>query len=176
MKRLLTALVAIAAAACNNPTASNTSTYDALPADQVLVGVTHNMTVAGVRSAKLIADTSFMFNDSATVQLRNVNLELYDENGGLKATLTSKTGSLDQRTRKMIARGDVVLKVQGANGRTVWTEELNYDPQNHQVWSEKKTRTRMANGSESGGAGFRSDDQFRNFSIDRPTGSIKVTF
>jgi hypothetical protein len=64
--------------------------------------------------------------------------------------------------------------VKGANGRTVWTEELNYDPQNHQVWSDKPTRTRMAGGGESGGAGFRSDDQFRNFTIDRPSGAVRV--
>lgn len=163
---------AVTLTACNGATGpSDNGTYEPLPADNVMVGVEHHMTVAGVRNAKLVADTSLMFNDSSMVQLRGVNLELYDAQGRLRATLTSERGALDQRTNRMIARGTVVLKVSGAQPRTVWTEELHYDPDAKRVWSDVATRMQEAGGVDISGTGFDADDQFTNVNVRGGAGS-----
>src|SRR5215207_2937535 len=94
MKRLLTLACAALVAACNGTTGPATSDFDSLPADQVLAGVEHATTVDGIRRARVISDTTLVFNDSASVHLIGVNLETYDVNGRVTAKLTSKTGTL----------------------------------------------------------------------------------
>ena len=135
MKRFA-ALALFALAACNGTTGPATSDFDKLPADQVLIEVEHATTVDGVRRARIISDTTLVFNDSSTVHLRGVDLETYDANGVVSSQLTSQTGVLDTNTNKMIARGKVVLNIRGAQAQTITTEELHYDPQSKRVWSD----------------------------------------
>jgi len=174
MKRTLLGLAMLLLTACNGSTGPVNENYQPLPADQLLMGVTHHMTVEGVRTAKLLSDTTLVFNDSAAIQLRGVDLELYSETGDVRATLTSTTGELDTSNNRMIARGGVVLIVRGANGRTVRTEELHYDPQSKRIWSPVRTCERPTGAGERCGEGFESDDQFQNFRIDRPSGAIQL--
>jgi LPS export ABC transporter protein LptC len=174
---LIVALAATSFAACNGTTAPVSDDYESLPADQVLMGVEHAMTNNGVRRSLLKSDTTYMFNDSAAVHLRGVNLEMYTETGTLQATLTSKSGELDQNTNRMVARGDVYLVVRGANGRQVWTEELYYDPSQGRIWSDVPIRTVTANGQETRGDAFTSDESFTNFQIRQMRGTgIRVNF
>jgi LPS export ABC transporter protein LptC len=173
---LLIALL-VGVSACGGPTGPVNEQYESLPADQVTFGVEHTITVSGVRQALLRSDTVLMYNDSSMVHLRGVNLDIYTEDGALRATLTSLSGELDNSTRRMIARGNVVLVVQGPQGRTVWTEELHYDPQQKRIWSDVRTRTRTARGDELTGDGFTSDEQFQNFDIRAPRGSgLRIEF
>lgn len=173
---ILTAVTAAALAACNGTTAPISGDYQALPADQVLTNVTHNMTIDGVRNAKLLSDTALIFNDSASMQLRGVDLDLFTETGTVRAHLTSETGELNTDTNRMVARGSVVLVVQGPNGRTVRTEELFYDPQQKRIWSTVRTCDTPRGGGQRCGASFESDDQFQNFRIDRPSGAVELVF
>jgi LPS export ABC transporter protein LptC len=168
MRRLTpTALLAaiVLAAACNGATAPVDDDYMALPADQVVYGVEYITTDNGVRRATLKADTALVYNDSALMNLQVVHLELYNDNGTHQATLTSASGELNRNTNKMVARGSVVLVVHGEQGRTVWTEELHYDPNQKRIWSDVHTRSRDARGADLTGDGFTSDDQFTNFRI-----------
>jgi LPS export ABC transporter protein LptC len=177
MRILILVLVAAAAAGCGGPTGPMSGDYESLPADQMFFGVDHTITVAGVRQAQLRADTTLMFNDSSMVQLRVVHLQIFAEDGSLRATLTSHSGALDQSSRRMVARGDVVLVVEGPQGRTVWTEELHYDPDQKRIWSDVPTRTRTQRGEELAGDGFSSDDQFQNFRVTQPRGTgLRIDF
>jgi hypothetical protein len=83
---------------------------------------------------------------------------------------------MDQNTNRMIARGSVVLVVKGANGRTVYTEELHYDPNQKQVWSDVQTRMVFPDGRQNTVKSFRSDDQFDNFTAEGLTGSTGIRF
>jgi LPS export ABC transporter protein LptC len=169
-------LAALFCVACNGTTAPPSSDYESLPADQIMLGMTHQMSNGGIRSAHLTADTALMFNDSTSVKLRNVELELFTEQGTVRATLTSEAGEMDQNTNRMIARGSVVLVVKGANGRTVYTEELHYDPNQKQVWSDVQTRMVFPDGRQNTVKSFRSDDQFDNFTAEGLTGSTGIRF
>src|SRR5688500_18060838 len=136
MKRLAALALTMALAACNGTTGPATSDFASLPADQVLVGVEHATTVDGIRRARILSDPTHVFNDSSSVHLIGVNLETYDPNGAVSSKLTSKSGTLDTNTNKMIARGSVVLNIMGAQAQTITTEELHYDPQAKRVWSD----------------------------------------
>jgi LPS export ABC transporter protein LptC len=177
MRTVILILLAAVVAACGGPTGPVNANYRSLEADQVLFGVDHSITVSGVRQALLRSDTTLMYNDSSMVHLRGVNLEIYAEDGSLRATLTSERGALDQASRRMIATGTVVLVVRGEAGRTVWTEELHYDPAQKRIWSDVFTRTRTDRGEEITGDGFSSDEQFQNFRIRNPAGTgLRIEF
>ncbi|CAN5845009.1 hypothetical protein BH23GEM9_BH23GEM9_04170 [soil metagenome] len=174
---IIATLAATVLAACGGTTAMEHSDYEPLPADQVLIGVEHAMTANGVRQSVLKSDTTLIYDDSASIKLRVVNLTMYNEDGTVRATLTSESGELDQTSNKMVARGSVELVVLGAQGRTVWTEELHYDPTQRRVWSTVHTRTVTARGERLEGDGFTADDQFRNIEVMRPRGTgLRIEF
>jgi LPS export ABC transporter protein LptC len=164
MRAIIFAAAAAALTACGGPTGPVSENYEPLPADQIFIGVEHAITNAGVRQSLLKSDSTLMFEDSATIHLRGVNLEMFTESGRLHAPLTSATGELDQNTNRMVARGSVVLVIHdGANASTIRTEELHYDPQQRQVWSDVHTERVMRDGRRNTMDSFRADDQFGNF-------------
>jgi LPS export ABC transporter protein LptC len=158
------AIAAASLAACGNTAGPVTTDFDTLPADQVLEGVEHVMTSAGVRQSLLKADSTLIFDDSSSVHLRGVNLEMFTETGRLHATLTSLRGVMDQTTNRMVATGDVVLIIHdGPNAGTLRTQELHYDPQQRVVWSDVRTERTWPGGQRATMETFRVDDRFGNF-------------
>jgi LPS export ABC transporter protein LptC len=165
MRWLTLILVLVFSSACDDATTPLTGDYEPLPADQVVLGIDHLYTSDGVRRARLQADTAFMFKDSTSTHLRVVTLEMFDDAGELTSTLTSEAGVFNTQTQKTIARGNVVLIMPGPDGRTIWTEELHYDPSTKRVWSDVATRMLMNTGEEFHGESFTADDQFRDVNV-----------
>jgi LPS export ABC transporter protein LptC len=164
--RFLPVLACIAVlGACDDSTAPLTGEYEPLPSDGVMVGLDHLYTSDGVRRAQLRADTAYLFEDSAVTHLRAVRLEMYDDAGELTSTLTSESGEFNTTTQKTVARGNVVLIMPGEDGRTIWTEELHYDPTTKRVWSDVATRMLMNSGEDFHGERFTADDQFQNVNV-----------
>jgi LPS export ABC transporter protein LptC len=174
--KLIAALAALACAACNGTTAPVASNYQSLPADNVMYGMTHQMSNDGIRGSVLKADTALFFNDSSKIQLRVVDLELFTEQGATRATVRSRAGSLDENTKAMVARGNVVLVVKGENGRTIYTEELHYNPDSHELWSDVPSEQVFPDGRRTKVQSFRSDDKFERFTAVGLTGSTGIKF
>jgi LPS export ABC transporter protein LptC len=141
-----------------------------MDADQVMFNVEHFVTNNGVVRGKLLADTAFMYEDSAVVRVRPVNLTLYDEQGEVAGEVTAAAGRLDTRTQRMVATGSVV--VQEIQGDRIETEELHFDPNRDRVWSEVAT-TIHRGGSVLHGTGFTSNTGLTDTRLDAPTGSVE---
>src|SRR5213595_3131965 len=87
-----------------------TATQAALDsADQVLIGMTHYVTEAGVLRARVRADTAFFYSGPQRAELRNVHVTFYDTQGRSTSTLTAHEGTHHWRTGDMEARGNVVV-------------------------------------------------------------------
>lgn len=166
--RMLTIVAAAALAACSSEQGPPAGGYLEIPADQVVYELVNVVTVDGMRNARLQADSAYMYDDSSSINLFGVNLTIYDEAGGERATVTSATGQLDEQSRAMVARGNVIL-ISGQE--RIETEELHYDPAQHRLWSDVRTR-RTVNGSVAVGDAFTADDQFRNVNVVNARGSI----
>lgn len=180
MRLLSMALAATVLAGCRGDGTEPRTTADfpKLPADYVIISVKHYLTEDGIRRGILNADTGYVHVDSAKFDLRNVHLLLYKPDGQSAADLVSKTGQLDQRTNVMIARGNVVLVGRGGGAQRIETEELHYDPNQHQMWSTVSSRITQ-NGNVVTTQGFKSDDQMQNIQMNRIRGRVegmKVTF
>lgn len=150
-------LLALVAAACGNrdqgPVAGEE--YENMGADQIIVNPNQIITADGIRQAVLRADTAFVYEDSAFVEFRAVELTLFERDGAEAAHLTADTGELETRTEAMVARGDVVL-VTTEGGRRIETEELHYDPRQRRIWSDVPTVIIDA-GDRLEGTGFTAD-------------------
>lgn len=169
-RQLLIATV-VASAACSNQETPTGGDFRDVPADMIMTGMTQQMTSNGLRRARLMGDTAYIFDDSSKVKVKGVNLHIYNEAGADIATLTAKAGDFDTTTQGMIARGNVVLVTVTEPRRRIETEELYYDPQQHKIWSNVKT-VMTEGGSRVTGSGFNADDKFQNVRITGVTGRV----
>jgi len=163
-------VLAAVTVACGGVTSAPTGEgYEDLPADQIMIDVTHNPTSDGVRSAIGQYDTVYVFADSSLYHVKGVNLRTFDPEGRQSATIKSDSGTLNQATDAMIARGHVVLVTE--NNCTIQTEELHYDPNSRQIWSDVATRFEFG-GRVTTADRFRADDAFRNINASGVSGQM----
>lgn len=136
-----------------------------LTADQIIYGMTHQMTREGVREATLRADTAYFKESQNRADLVGVALDFYDPGGQPSGKLTSRTGEYAFRAGSMIARGNVVLDI-AVNGRErrIETEELHYDLEDDRIWSDLPTTSREGS-TVYRGTSFESDARFENVQI-----------
>ncbi len=94
------------------------------------------------------------------VTARTVRIVFFDEKGVKSSDLTAREGELYQRTRDMIARGNVVLET--VEGWRMTTEELHFLNSRHRIVSDKLVRVEKE-GSVLEGVGFESDPNLEHF-------------
>jgi LPS export ABC transporter protein LptC len=164
--------VALLVVACEQqaepPTADDATAN--MGADQVMFGVEHFVTGNGVVRGKLVSDTAFMYEDSALVRVRPVNLTLFDDDGAIAGEVSARSGVLNTRTQVMVATGSVVVEETG--GDRIETEELHFDPNRDRVWSVVAT-TIHRQGSILRGTGFTSNTQLTDTRLDAPRGQVE---
>lgn len=134
-----------------------------MDADGVIYGMRSVITVEGVREGMVIADTAYFYEDSANVELRQLSLTVYTEEGRERALVTAERGWLNLDTNEMVARGNAVLTVRTDN-RIIESAELHYDPNADRIWSDSATVQRF-DGVVSEGSSFESNLDFTNVLI-----------
>jgi LPS export ABC transporter protein LptC len=168
--RLLSAVCSVLlVAGCKNGT-TVTATQVALDsADQVLLGMTHNVTETGVLRARVRADTAYFFSGTQRAEMRNVHVTFYDVLGRSTSTLTSREGTHHWRTGDMEARGTVVV-VREKDGGVMRTEIMYYSQARNEVSSDKAFVFDSPD-RHIEGEGFTSDPEFKNITAKRPRGT-----
>src|SRR6267154_4058479 len=138
-------------------------------ADQVLVGMTHYVTDAGVLRARVRADTAYFFSNTQRAELRNVHVTFYDVAGNPTSTLTSREGTDHWRTDDMEARGNVVV-IRDKDGGTMRTDVMSYNRVRNEVSSDKDF---IFDGPDRHieGRGFTSDPEFKKITAKGPRGT-----
>jgi LPS export ABC transporter protein LptC len=159
----------VVAGACKTGTPV-TATQAALDsADQVLIGMSHYVTDAGVLRARVRADTAFFFSGTQRAELRNVHVTFYDATGQATSTLTSREGTHQWRTGDMQARGDVVV-VRDKDRATMRTEVMDYSQMRNEVRSDTSFVWDEP-GRHVVGDAFTSDPEFKKITARRPHGT-----
>jgi LPS export ABC transporter protein LptC len=167
--RRLVAAAALSAAlsACQRNTAATPTraATTALPdsADQVLFGSRSVMTDRGVAKALLLSDTAFTYQDATRLELRQVNVTFYTDQGVKDGTMTSREATYDVRLSRLEARGSVVLVRE--DGRRLTTEQLVYDQARNQVFSDSAFVLSEPGKQQLSGIGFETTPQFETFRI-----------
>lgn len=166
----LVATTVVIAAACNDiqpPPVAAADPSLADSADQVMFSVRFGLIRDGIRRGELFADTAFVFDQNARMELRGVRANFYTEAGSLQGTLISREGTYDSRQGLLEARGDA--DVTTTDGRKLISPELRYDVTQNQVLSDSSF-VLTEPGRRVQGIGFRSDPSLRNVIILKTTG------
>ena len=135
-------------------------------ADQVMLGVEHYLTRDGVRRGLLRADTAFTFEDDARVELRRLELELYDEAGADRGLLTAESGTYQLESGDLTVRGGVELRGsrQPGEARSVLeTDSLRYLADVDSLRTEARYTLTRADGTVETGRSLVTDPGLRNF-------------
>lgn len=175
--RALMALVLCGSAACsteiNTPLAGDD--IQAMAADYVVFGMVSFITTEGVRSGRVQADTAYIFEDTSSADLHQMQIVFYDEEGRESATVTGTSGEWSPESDRMVARGEVVLLIH-ADSSTIESPEIHYDAGLDKIWSDSTTVRTMADGSVVTGTAFESDIAFENIRIQNMRGGTRRIF
>ncbi len=91
---------------------------------------------------------------------RDIRVDFFDDKAARSSELTARQGEIQQQTRDMTARGQVVL--QTTEGTRMTTEELRFSNNNQQITSDKLVRVERQ-GDVLEGTGFASDPNLHHF-------------
>ena len=160
--------VVVAALACRDGSRPTATTISADTADQVLIGMSHYVTAAGVARARVRADTAYFYSPTQSAELRSVHITFYNAGGAESSTLTAREGTYHWRNGDMDARGSVIVVT--TDGRTLRTEQLRYSETKSQVTSDVPF---VFDGPKRHveGEGFVSDPNFKNVVARHPKGT-----
>src|SRR4051812_5073048 len=88
---VLCAIACIASGACSPKTQPPVATHSPLAdsADQVMYGVTFNLTDKGIQHGELHADTAYFFDENTRIELEKVHTTFFTVTGAKNAVLTS---------------------------------------------------------------------------------------
>lgn len=142
-------------------------------ADQVMVGLTHNMTREGVLQGELRADTAYIFSDNSTVHLRSVDVTFYDDRGLPDSHLAADSGQYNLQTGDMEAHGHVVVR-DTAEGQRLETPRLIYEALSNDL-STDTTFVWRRGGEVVRGTGLVTDPSFSDVRIEQPSGTRPST-
>ncbi len=148
----------------DQPVATLTGDVTFLGAEGVVMGgITTLTNDQGIRTARLQFDTAFQWTDSTHQSLRAVDLTVFNEDGSERARVTSLRGTFEPHDQSLTAVGAVVLVVPFQERRLL-TEELHYDPQREELWSDSSFVMTEA-GRTYEGTSFTSDLEFQDFIV-----------
>jgi len=107
-----------------------------------------------------------------TITARSVRIDFFDSHGKQSSELTAREGEINQTTRDMTARGNVVLR--SAEGTRMSTQSMRFLNHQQQVVSDEFVRVERA-GDVLTGYGFESDPELRHFEFKRKVNAVVRT-
>ena len=157
---LLLAGACLAATGCNAlPRANPMSSRSDLP-DQEVTDFVLTETDAGRPEWTLYSKWAATYTAKNLVVARDIRVDFFDEKGVRSSELTAREGEIQQLTRDMTARGNVVLKTN--EGTRMTTEELFFRNSQQLITSDKLVRVER-DGDALEGVGFSSDPGLQHF-------------
>jgi lipopolysaccharide export system protein LptC len=145
---------------CSGGKKVSASAASGLLPDSEVEDFTVTETDSGKAEWTLFARHAATFTARDLVTARSVRIDFFGVDGRQSSELTAREGELYQRTRDMIARGNVVL--QTTEGWRMTTEELHFLNSRRRITSDKLVRVEKQ-GSVLEGVGFESDPNLEHF-------------
>lgn len=120
---------------------------------------------------KLYARDAATYNSRNTIVAHVVRIDFFDEKGERSSELVAREGEINQRTRNMTARGDVVLATR--DGTRLSTQELLFLNKEQKIVVPTTQLVRVEKGGDIlTGYGFESDPDLTRFEFKR---SVRAT-
>lgn len=160
-RRLLAIALVLAGAGCgqDQDSSGEAPSIFAGGADQVMLGVEHFVTRDGVRTARVLADTAFTYEDEAQVDLRGLRIIFFDDSGLEDGVLTATAGLYDLESGDFSVRGNVVMEgflEEGSRSR-LETDSLQYVSEGDRLTTDARWVLSHGDGSVERGLGLVTD-------------------
>lgn len=157
---LVAAFAAVTAAGCNGlPRANPMRSQGEMP-DQEVTDFVLTETDAGHPEWTLYSKWAATYTARNVVVARDIRVDFFDEKGVRSSELTAREGEIQQETRDMTARGNVVLRTTEDTRMT--TDEIHFGNREQQITSDRLVRVERQ-GDVLEGIGFTSDPNLRHF-------------
>jgi LPS export ABC transporter protein LptC len=153
-------LGALVAVGCSGKRKANAIGSGAELPDQEVTDFVLTETDQGRPQWTLYARYAATYQAKNLVQSRDIRVDFFDDKGARSSELTAHQGEIQQQTRDMTARGNVVL--QTTEGTRMTTEELHFSNDRQQITSDRLVRVERE-GDVLEGTGFESDPNLHHF-------------
>jgi LPS export ABC transporter protein LptC len=164
-------LLGLALAGCGQKRPATPAASQGELPDQEVSDFVITETQAGAVEWKLYAKKASTYDAKDLVIADHIRIDFFDEKGVKSSELVARTGEINQRTRNMTARGDVVL--QTTEGTRLSSQELRFLNKEQLMVVPESQLVRVERGSDVlTGYGFQSDPQLKNFEFKR---SVEAT-
>lgn len=119
----------------------------------------------------LYARHAATYNATHLIKARDIRVDFFDAKGARSSELVAREGEINQRSRDMTARGNVVLET--TEGTRMSTEVMRFDNRRQKIVVPDDQKVRVARaGDVLTGFGFESDPELRHFEFKR---SVEAT-
>jgi LPS export ABC transporter protein LptC len=145
-------------------------TSEDLP-DQEVSDFVLTETDQGAPQWTLYARHAATYNATHLIKARDIRVDFFDAQGVRSSELVAREGEINQRSRDMTARGNVVLET--TEGTRMSTEVMRFDNRRQKIVVPDDQRVRVARaGDVLTGWGFESDPELRHYEFKR---SVQAT-
>jgi len=115
---------------------------------------------------KLFAKYAATYTARNLVVARSLRVDFYDDKGKRSSVLTAREGEINDRSRDMIARGNVVLET--TDGTRMSTEEMRFLNDNRKIIVPETQLVRVQRADDVlSGYGFESDPELHHYEFKR---------
>lgn len=131
-------------------------------ADQEVDGFTLTQTHEGRRVWSISAEHALVYEDADRVEMIDLRVDFFDEEGEVRSTVTADEGILARRTNDMEVLGNVV--VYAADGTILTTEKLTWDERTGKVDTDRPFRVTKDTDVMTG-VGMEADPDLKNIRV-----------
>lgn len=131
-------------------------------ADQEVDGFTLTQTREGARVWSISANHALVYDDADRVEMMDLRVDFFDEDGEIRSTLTANEGILARRTNDMEVLGNVV--VYAADGTILTTDKLTWNERKGKVESDRPVRVTKGDDVMTG-VGVEADPDLKNIRV-----------
>lgn len=165
-RTLVLGVLILGLAGCGQKRATTPAASQGEMPDQEVSDFVITETQSGAVEWKLYAKKASTYDARDVVIADQIRIDFFDEKGVKSSELVAREGEINQRTRNMTARGDVVL--QTTEGTRLSSQVLVFLNHEQRVVVPEDQKVRVERGSDVlTGFGFESDPQLKNFEFKR---------
>ncbi len=131
-------------------------------ADQEIDGFTLTQTREGSKVWSISADHALDFIDADRIEMMDLRVDFFDDDGEVRSTLTANEGVLARRTNDMEVTDDVV--VYAVDGTILTTDKLTWNERTGKVETDRPIRVTKGDDVMTG-VGMEADPDLRNIKV-----------
>ncbi len=148
-------------AGCQRELAEEPGEASSLP-DQEIDGFRLTQTREGEKLWVLSASRALVYEEADRVELERLRVDYFDDEGGVRSTLTAKEGLLRRRTNNMEARGNVVVVAH--DGTRLVTDRLTWNERTGKIESDRFVRVTQGDDVFTG-VGLEADPDLKDIKV-----------